>query len=545
MLFQKIKEKRYLLCVIAVFVLAFSLRMTGINWGMPHTNLHPDEGLIFYSAHQCAKEHTFEVKDYYRPNHVTIKLNTLLYTGIQKIYFEPMGMDDITLNFNENMPLFVTASRVLSALFGVGTVLLAFGIGRFFGKSQALLAAFLFAIFPSFIEHSHYITPEMPLLFFLMAVLWAGLCYYRKPATHWLFWMCLFTALAACEKYPGLYGCFIIAVTVCVTHFKEPLVIVKKGFLAILFVLLGILAVSPVLIVDLENVLEVMAGQNKDYHIGADGLNFGETLWYYIQTTGVHLGLIFSATAIYGMIQMFRKNAANAILLMSLFAYILPISVLSVHWERYTLPLYAIGLFFAANGMVCLAKALLDFFKNKEATKGIWRQKRAVQLCTYAVVFLLPVGSMFVSALTTTGSFLVPDTRIMLQDVFASMGITKDNTAHDCNTPLDPGGFYGAFGNYVNGDPHQYKYGGLPRYIMTSSAQRDLYLAEEQPVYGWIKSFYEKVDQDYDLVYCYPAEPPKRFFLEIQNTWYNAKKLYRYMFKNAAVGYEIRLYERR
>ncbi len=544
MLFQKNKERWYIVVAVFVFVLAFALRVIGANWGMPHDNLHPDEGLIFKRAYECALEHRFEIHEYYRPNHVSIKLNTLLYLGIQEFYFEPMGMSDFALNYSENFALFTTASRVLMALCGVGVVAFGFCIGHFWGKAQALLTAFLFAIFPSFIEHSHYLTPDMPLLFFLLGVLWAGLCYYKKQATHWIFWMAFFTALATCEKYPGIYGCVMIAVVICVTHYKKPVSILKNGLLAILFVILGILAISPVLIVDLETVLEVMSGQNKQYHIGADGLNFGQTIWFYLQTTGVRLGLIATVTAIYGMIQMFRHDIKLALIFTTIFVYIFPISVLSVHWERYTLPIYAAGLFWGAYGAICLAKRLHEFFVKKDSEKGIWKRKKLVQLCTYAIVFLLPVGSMMVCGLATTVSFLAPDTRILLQDDFAAMNITRDNASHDCNTPLDPGGFYGAFGNYVNGDPHQFKYGALPRYIVTSSAQRDIFLAEKQEVYGWVKRFYERVDEDYSLIYCYPAELPKSHFIELENIWYNAKKLYRYIFKNAAVGYEIRIYER-
>lgn len=530
-----LKEKSnrwYFLILSLIFVVAVILRIVGAGWGMPHWNLHPDEGLIFGQASQCALNHDFEVHDYYRPNHVSIKMNTLLYVGIQELYFAPQGLSDFTLNYNGNFALFTTASRVLTALFGVGTVVLAYFIGLFWGRKQALFAALLFAIFPSFIEHSHYITPDMPLLFFLMGVLWAALCYQRKPSISWLFWMSFFTALATCEKYPGAYGCGIIAVAVCATHIKKPVMILRDGCLAILFFVLGILAVSPVLLIDFRAVLEIMAGQNKQYHLGADGFNFGETLVFYLKTTGVHLGLLLTVSSIYGIVQSFRKNGKPTILLFCFFAYIVPISTLRVHWERYTLPIYAAGLLFGAMGVFYILEDVQSLLKK--TSPAFW--------ILYPVLILLPICSLTAGAIAVSGSFLAPDSRIILQEVFAEMGVTSANTVYDCNTPLDPGGYYGAFGSFEEGNPTKYKYGSGPKFIMTSSAQRDLYLEADSEVYGWIANFYKQLDECYDLVYLFPVEKPSCHFLELQNIWFSARSIYRYM-RGAAVGYEIRLYQ--
>ena len=537
MIFTKLKdkiEKWHFLILALIFVIAIIFRIVGLDWGMPHNNLHPDEGIIFSVAYENALEHNFEVKQYYRPNHVTIKLNTLLYIGIQELYFAPQGQNDFALNYSENFALFTVGSRVLIALFSMGTVILAYFIARFWGRNQALFATLLFAVFPSFIEHSHYITPDIPLLFFLMGVLWAALCYLRKPEIHWLFWMSFFTALAVCEKYPGAYGCAVIAVAVCVTHIKKPLRIVKEGVLAILFVVLGIMAVSPILLVDFRTVLEVVAGQNHQYHLGADGLNFGQTLLYYAKTAAVHMGLVLTVSCIYGIVRSLMKNVKITLVMLGFLAYILPISVLSVHWERYTLPIYAVGILFGVIGV----------FYILEDLQKIVQKNMATSLAACFLLFLLPTGSLTAGAMAVSGSFLAPDSRIMLQEVFAEMGVTANNTEYDCNTPLDPGGYYGAFRNFEAGDPEAYKYGGNPRFIMTSSAQRDLYLESDQEVYGWIAEFYRKVDENYPLVYLFQVETPSSHFMEVQNIWYAARSVYRYM-NGAAVGYEIRLYQRR
>lgn len=518
--------------MLFIFIVAAMLRLVGIGWGMPYNNLHPDEGLIFSKAYQCALDHDFEVKTYYRPNHVLIKLNTLIYIGIQELYFSPKGETDFAVNYEENFSLFTTASRILVALFSMGIVIVAYYIALFWGKRQACLATMLFAVFPSFIEHSHYITPDIPLLFFLMCVLLTALYYHKKPSLHLLFWMSFFTALAICEKYTGAYGCAIIFIAVCVTQIKKPLMIIREGLWAILFLLVGILAISPVLLVDFKTVLEVMAGQNKQYHIGADGLNFGQTVVFYVKTTAVHMGLILTVSSLYGIVKSFKKNSTNTLILLVFLAYILPISILKVHWERYTLPIYAVGLLFGTFGIFYIIEDL----------QGILKKSRILSIGVYCLLVLLPVGSLMAGSVAVTGSFVAPDSRIFLQDVFAKMNVTTANTVYDCNTPLDPGGFYGAFNNFEAADPSKYKYGSSPKFIMTSSAQRDLFLEADPNVYGWIAEFYKKLDENYHLVYLFEVEKPSYHFLELQNIWYAARSVYRYK-NGAANGYEIRLYQ--
>ena len=183
----------------------------------------------------------------------------------------------------------------------------------------------------------------------------------------------------------------------------------------------------------------------------------------------------------------------------------------------------------------------MNIFYFIEDIQGTLKKNFIVSLVAYFVLLLLPAGSLTASAMAVAGSFLAPDSRICLQEAFQEMNVTKSNTVFDCNTPLDPGGFYGAFSNFEAGDPKRFKYGNSPMYIMTSSAQRDLYLAADDAVYGWGKQFYEDLDVYHDLVCVFPVEKPSSHFIELQNIWYAARSVYRYM-KGAMVGYEIRLY---
>lgn len=515
-----------------IFVVTVLTRILGINWGMPYGNLHPDEGIVYFEAYSNTYNHTLEVHSYYRPNHVSIKLNTILYTGIQELCFETRGLSDFNQNYNEHFALFTTASRVLMALFGIGVVVFAYLIALNFGKRIALLAALLFAVLPSFIEHSHYITPDIILLFCLLGILWAAFKYLKDPSVKWLAWLAFMSSLATCEKYPGVYGCIIIAAVVITVNFKEPVKIVKHGIMAILLFVLGIFIISPEMILDYRNVLTDMAGQNKSQHPGADGLDFIQTLLYYVKTAAVEVGFIMTAMGIYGIFKIWKTDSKKAIIMLVFLAYIFPISVLKIHWERYTLPVYAIILLFASIGIGCLINDLCEKYENR----------KTVQWVAVLLLIALPVASLGLGAVAMTGKFLAPDSRVALAPVFAELGITKDNAITDCSSPLDFGGYYGAYLAFDDMDPGKYKYGVCPPYVVTSASQRDVYLNEDPNAYGYIASFYQKLDAEYDMVVRFEVENPKSHFIELCNIWHSAKSVYHYL-QGAMTGFEIRVYQ--
>ena len=172
----------------------------------------------------------------------------------------------------------------------------------------------------------------------------------------------------------------------------------------------------------------------------------------------------------------------------------------------------------------------------------VMKKKRVLAIAVYLWLLLVPVASLASSAMAVAGSFLAPDSRILLQENFTAANITKQNSVYDCNTPLDPGGYYGAFGNFVAGDPAQYKYGSCPTFVVTSSAQRDLYLEADPEIYGGVANFYKKLDEEYTMVYIHTVELPSYHFFEFQNIWFAARSVYRYL-NGASVGYEIRVYQ--
>jgi len=174
--------------------------------------------------------------------------------------------------------------------------------------------------------------------------------------------------------------------------------------------------------------------------------------------------------------------------------------------------------------------------------KHVLKKNRVLAVAIYLWVLFVPVASLTSSAMAVAGSFLVPDSRILLQESFAAANITKQNSVYDCNTPLDPGGYYGAFGNFEAGDPTKYKYGGYPTFVVTSSAQRDLHLAADPEAEGGVARFYRRLDEEYNMVYMHTVELPSYHFFEAQNVWFAARSVYRYL-NGASVGYEIRVYQ--
>ena len=106
-LYEEIKPKTCAFLFAGIILLAIVMRLVGISWGMPYGNLHPDEGIVYYPAYQCALERNIDVHgSYYRPDHVSIKASALIYMAIQDFYFTPRGMEDFASNYSNNFGIY-------------------------------------------------------------------------------------------------------------------------------------------------------------------------------------------------------------------------------------------------------------------------------------------------------------------------------------------------------------------------------------------------------------------------------------------------------
>ena len=94
-------------------------------------------------------------------------------------------------------------SRVVTAMFGVATVLLVYQVGMRWGGRHALLAAGLMAVLPLHVRYSHFVLTDTPLTFFVTLTLLLSLAAHERGTLGGFVWAGGAAGLAAATKYNG------------------------------------------------------------------------------------------------------------------------------------------------------------------------------------------------------------------------------------------------------------------------------------------------------------------------------------------------------
>lgn len=184
--------------LVFVTLAALGVRLAGIDFGLPFL-YHPDEAEIVDRALAMRER---------GPNPGWFAYPTL-YLYAQAALHTVIGRTDVSAVY--------LAGRALTALFGAGAVVFVALAPRRRGDLLAASAAgLLLALFPLHVEHSHYVTTDVPVSFFSALLAWqaAGLAGAGASARVRDYALAGVTVgLAASTKYPGaLLGVLVAAV---------------------------------------------------------------------------------------------------------------------------------------------------------------------------------------------------------------------------------------------------------------------------------------------------------------------------------------------
>ncbi|HTM26180.1 MAG TPA: glycosyltransferase family 39 protein [Vicinamibacterales bacterium] len=166
-------HRRTLWLLAAILASNFILSVLGIDWGLPYI-WHTDEKID--PAVHMIHQHTLD-PDYFINPHLHIYAMALV---VKLAYLLNPG-HTVMLSMHRIWPLLdpsnpgraiqymaMRGSRMLSAVFALGTILTVFSMGRrHFGESTGLLAAAFLAVTMGLVNLAHFATPES-LLFLLM-----------------------------------------------------------------------------------------------------------------------------------------------------------------------------------------------------------------------------------------------------------------------------------------------------------------------------------------------------------------------------------------
>lgn len=482
--------------LVATTAVGSILRLAGLSWGLPLT-LHADEWVVVDGAIDMASRNSFEPGYFFRPDHLEMQLSYIAYQAYSHLVH---GVSP-EVQFAQDEATFYLISRSITALFGIGMIVLAALIGRRFSRVVGLLSAMAVAFFPPFVENSHFATPDVPLTFACMVVILGCIRYLESRGWPDLLLACLGVALAFTIKYPGAASALMIALVVVVTAVidRRWSRVITHGAGAIAAVVLMIFLVSPVLFTNIDAVLEQVRGQNSTGHLGADGLGWSGNLVFYAQDFASEAGVLVVVLAAAGAAWAVRDRMLAALPLMTGAILWVVLSSLELHWDRWGLPMYLTPLLLAPIGLTRSWAALRERFPTA----------RLVPVGA-AVVSGLALLNLVVASTATTARFLATDTRTESLDFSTDNGFSMDNSIVEGYTPLSPGVprlFFDKF-SVADGEIRVAETGDgatAPTVVMSSSGMSARFQAEAK--YVDQQTVYRLLDEQFPVLQRWTSTP--------------------------------------
>ena len=348
--------------ILSCLLLAGALRIWGMNYGVPHPTVRPDEERVVGRAHDILATLDLNPVAYTYPG-LMIYLNALVlavYAWIGQLLGYYDGLFDFLFAVAVTRPgLHYLICRALTVALGVGTVGATFLLARegYGSQTVGLVAAFCLATNYLHVRDSHFATVDVGTTFFVtMSLLYAVKASSRHRWRDYLL-AGFFAGAAAAAKYNAglvILGAGAACISGLVQGRKQNIVMGKSSplprFLVAVAVMgIGFALLSPYSLVHFEAAVRELAGVRRI-------LNQGEErgLW-------VHLGVTFPAgfgwplylAAMVGIVRSaWLRRPTDLVLLAFVIPFFLLVADVRMVFPRYVLPLVPILSVLAAELVV-------------------------------------------------------------------------------------------------------------------------------------------------------------------------------------------------
>ncbi len=335
-----------IVCLLLIVAFAFAVRIIGLRFGFPYL-FHPDEptavkrALLFFR--DGLNPHWFGMPSFYL---YLLHFSYLAYYKAEVL----LGLSPVLPHLQPDRLPFYLIGRIWSALLGTGTVLLVYLTGkRLYSAIAALAAAFLIAVIPLHLIHSHYATVDVPVTFLITLSFFFSASLLRKRRLKYYLLAGGAAGLAAATKYNGIFTIF----PFLAAHFLrerggekglgrrigDPYLFFGLGMAALTFVV-----ATPYSIIELSRFLQDLATQSHYLISSGHGPIFIDTkpgALYQIRYTLYYAGgAVFWVMAIAGLIYGLRRRRNSDWLILSwVIPYFILISIPVVKFSRFFIPM--------------------------------------------------------------------------------------------------------------------------------------------------------------------------------------------------------------
>lgn len=359
-----------ILFLCAITLIGLSLRLWHIHYGLPYLYLEDEE--FFVQPALRVAEGAIDSGWYATPATTIIYPLALLFriTNAVLNILQDTSLT-VSMQFNYNLTPFYIVGRVFMAIVGATLIPLSYCLGNLWSKRAAVFSSILVASSFYLVEHSHIIRPDIlqtvfttSVVILLIKILKQSTSEKKSLALYILLGVAF--ALGVNTKFPAAF--FAVPVVIAFTY----LVLKKRAWFKGWFTSAGSLLVTsfltaPVLFLKFSKVLEGVQKENAVEHASHDGFTFIQKLHYYfIDTLHWEIGTLIYIIAIASLLFIFHRAYRSKqyivnIIWLSIASYILLLSSLSLHWERWLIPVLPL-LFVAAAISI---DEIYEFFKKR------------------------------------------------------------------------------------------------------------------------------------------------------------------------------------
>jgi 4-amino-4-deoxy-L-arabinose transferase-like glycosyltransferase len=323
--------------IIAILLLAAFLRFSNVNIDLPYV-FHPDEHSIVNNAVDIIKTGNYNPNFFIYPSaytYIQVPVDILRFiSGVGQGIFKNLE----SASYSD----FYHANRTVTAFLGTTTILIIYlSVKQLFNKKIALLASLLTTFFSLHVQHSHFVTTDIPTGFFAMLSFYFSILFYKYKKNKFFLISCFLAGITASTKYNALF-IFLVPVLTYIYQMKIKFWKNHILYLGLAILFFGFFIGTPFSVFDLSHFLSDLAKVTRHYrvygHFGAEGRS---NIVYYFKTFYVDLGLALSLLLPVGIFYLLKERKFKEILMILIFpiAYLLFMMKLKAQFPRNIIPI--------------------------------------------------------------------------------------------------------------------------------------------------------------------------------------------------------------
>lgn len=356
----KMRKWLYLIIVAAV-----AARLWGISFGLPSLN-DPDEPLFVVSSLTMIAGKTLNPGWFGHPGTTTLyalAIIDLLIVMVAILSGKFASLEAFTTYIYSDPSILFIGGRIFIAMCGIATIILTYMVAkRLVNERVGMIAAGLLVFMPLHISFSQIIRTDMQASMFMLLAILATLRIARDGRWQDYALTGAVIGCAVATKWPSATVMIApIAVTLIKAHERRETLwpslkhLVMMGAVSIITLFI----ISPYLLIEYREVIRNLTGEFQDHHVGATGGSFTANMIDYIagtlrETFGI-LGIILSGIGLFCCARMGRVKVA--LLILPAAAFFIFISLQSLIWDRWLVPLLPFFALFAAIAIDRLMEA--------------------------------------------------------------------------------------------------------------------------------------------------------------------------------------------